>query len=85
MPSRKGMEQAMTWLRSKMAEGDTLDAINATVVYNVIVDLRKKKDQIGAIYHQTKVERDKALDELYSSTIEAFHKYAEKQEGGDTG
>ncbi len=64
MPSRKGLEQSLTWLKSKMAEKDTLDAINAELCYNVIMDLRKRKGAIGAMYHQTKVERDKALEEL---------------------
>jgi len=44
MPSRKGLEQATTWLRSKMAEGDTLDAINAEVCLNVIADLQKNEE-----------------------------------------
>ena len=53
MPSRKGMEQAMTWLQSKMAERDTLDAINAELTYNVLIDLQKKRKVIGALYHQS--------------------------------
>lgn len=69
MPSYKGTEQALTWLKSKMAEKDTLDAINAEICYNVILDLKQKKNQIGAIYHQTKVERDKALDELHETAV----------------
>ena len=50
MPSRRGLEQALTWLKSKMAEKDTLDAVNAEVCYNVIIDLQKKKKVIGALY-----------------------------------
>jgi len=52
MPSRKGLEQALTWLRSKMAEKDTLDAINAEVCYKVVADLREKRKVIGALYYQ---------------------------------
>lgn len=52
MPSKKGTDQALTWLRSKMAEKDTLDAINAEVCYNVIMDLQRQKDRIGALYSQ---------------------------------
>lgn len=57
MPSKKGMEQALTWLKSKMAEKDTLDAINAEVCYNVIIDLQKKRKVIGALYHQADLDR----------------------------
>lgn len=53
MPSRKGMEQVMTWLQSKMAERDTLDAVNAELTYNVLIDLQKKRKVIGALYHQS--------------------------------
>ena len=52
MPSRKGMNQAVVWLRSKMAEKDTLDAINAEICYNVLMDLQKKRKVIGALYHR---------------------------------
>ena len=52
MPSRKGLEQALTWLRSKMAEKDTLDAVNAEVTYNVLMDIQNKRKVIGALYHQ---------------------------------
>ena len=55
MPSKRGTDQALIWLKSKMAEGDTLDAINAEVCYNVICDLRKKRKELGALYHQAKL------------------------------
>ena len=64
MPSRKGTEQALTWLRSKMAEKDTLDAINAEVCYNVIQDLKDKRQVIGALYHQTHMARKKAEEKI---------------------
>ena len=64
MPSRKGTEQALIWLQSKMAEGDTLDAINAEVCYNVILDLQKKRRVIGALYHQTYTAKREAQDIL---------------------
>lgn len=67
MPSRKSMEQVTAWLRNKMAEKDTMDAVNAELCYNVLMDLRNKKDQIGAIYHQTKVDLENAREELYSA------------------
>ncbi len=63
MPSRKGTEQALTWLRSKMAERDTLDAVNAEIAYNVILDLKKKKSAIGARYHQAHEELNRQREE----------------------
>ena len=64
MPSKKATEQALTWLKSKMAERDTLDAINAELCYNVIMDLKNKKKAIGALYHQTHVQNRQLRDEL---------------------
>lgn len=89
MPSRKGLDQALVWLKSKMAERDTLDAINAEVCYNVIMDLKDKRKVIGALYHQAytelKHERNKKeeLDNLekvsrrealYSAAVKAMRK-----------
>lgn len=97
MPSRKGMEQAITWLNSKMAEKDTLDAVNAELTYNVIMDLQKKRKVIGALYHQAHVsgkaarqelkdireaEKERELEELYSSAIKALEGYSAR--GGST-
>lgn len=74
MPSRKGTEQALTWLRSKMAEKDTLDAINAEICYNVIQDLKDKRQVIGALYHQTHVARKKAEEKLDEMEYEKYVK-----------
>lgn len=89
MPSRKGLDQALVWLKSKMAERDTLDAINAEVCYNVIMDLKDKRKVIGALYHQAytklKHERNKKeeLDNLekasrrealYAAAVRAMRK-----------
>lgn len=53
MPSKKGMEQALIWLRSKMNEGyDTLEGINAEVCYNVILDLKKQLTKQGCIINR---------------------------------
>lgn len=69
MPSKKSMDQAIAWLRNKMAEKDTLDAVNAELCYNVLIDLRNKKEHIGAMYHQTKVNLDNAREELYATAV----------------
>lgn len=69
MPSKKSTDQAIAWLRNKMAEKDTLDAINAELCYNVLIDLRNKKERIGAIYHQTKVDLDNTREELYTTAV----------------
>lgn len=91
MPSKKGLEQALTWLTSKMAEKDTLDAVNAEVAYNVIIDLQKKRKVIGALYYQAHVsgkaarqeledireaEKERELEELYSSAIKNLKSYS---------
>jgi len=65
MPSKKGMEQATTWLKSKMAERDTLDAINAEVCYNVIADLDNQKKKIGALYFREKNKMPKTGHWIY--------------------
>lgn len=69
MPSKKSVDQAITWLRNKMAEKDTLDAINAELCYNVLIDLQNKKENIGALYHRTKVDLDNAREELYATAV----------------
>jgi len=76
MPSRKGLEQATTWLRSKMAEGDTLDAINAEVCLNVIADLQKKRRVIGALYHQAHDENKRRREE--AETRSFYEKMGQK-------
>lgn len=79
MPSKKGMEQALTWLKSKMAEKDTLDAVNAEVCYNVILDLKQKKTVLGAIYHQNRVAKKKT-EELYEQAMAAMDRYSKMEE-----
>ena len=71
MPSRRGTEQALMWLRNKMAERDTLDAINAEVCYKVIMDLQEKRRVIGALYHQAHLKNRKRQE----SAEEAMERY----------
>ena len=52
MPSRKGMEQAMTWLRSKAEDKNSLDGINAELVLNVIADLQRQNNQKGYVINR---------------------------------
>lgn len=54
----------MTWLKSKMAEKDTLDAINAEVTYNVLMDIQHKRKVIGALYHQSYTAKKNAEEKL---------------------
>lgn len=88
MPSRKGLEQALTWLKSKMAEKDTLDAINAEVTYNVLMDIQSKRKVIGALYHQSytaKKNAEEKLQELELLRLEDSIKkifYPEEKSGG---
>ena len=64
MPSRRGLEQALLWLKNKMAEKDTLDAVNAELTYNVIMDLQKRRKAIGALYHRDRMSKKKLMEEL---------------------
>ena len=54
MPSHKGLEQSLIWLKSKMADRDSLDAINAELCYNVILDLKRQREAMGALYGNAK-------------------------------
>lgn len=54
MPSHKGLEQALTWLRSKAADKNSLDGINAELCINVILDLKAQRDKLGARYGKYK-------------------------------
>ena len=47
MPSKKGQEQALRWLRNKAAEKNTLDGINAELCINVIYDLQRQYDRLA--------------------------------------
>lgn len=54
MPSKKGLEQALTWLRSMAADKNSLDGINAELCLNVIFDLQKQNERKGSIIHTLK-------------------------------
>ena len=60
MPSRKGMEQAMTWLQSKAADKDSLDGINAELCLNVIYDLKRQNEKKGYMIHQMRMREEQA-------------------------
>lgn len=47
MPSKKALDQSLTWLRSKASERDTLDGINAELCINVIMDLKRQYERLG--------------------------------------
>lgn len=57
MPSKKGIEQALTWLKSKAAEKNTLDGVNAELCINVIMDLQRQYDRLGAQFGNVKKSR----------------------------
>lgn len=58
------------WLKNKMAEKDTLDAVNAEVCYNVLIDLKKRKDILGAMYYQTKLSLNRERKEKQYITVD---------------
>lgn len=70
MPSRKGLDQALTWLRSKAADKDSLDGINAELCLHVIEDLQRQNAQKGYAIHQLKMreeeQQNQTIMELYS-------------------
>lgn len=47
MPSKKAINQSLTWLRSKANDRETLDGINAELCINVIMDLKRQYDRLG--------------------------------------
>ncbi len=57
MPSKRGIEQALTWLKSKAHEKNTLDAVNAELCINVIMDLQRQYDRLGAQFNNVKNSR----------------------------
>ena len=89
MPSRKGLEQALTWLKSKMAEKDTLDAINAEVTYNVLMDIQNKRKVIGALYHQSYTAKKNAEEKLQEMELlrleDSIKKMFYPENDGETG
>lgn len=52
MPSKRGIDQALIWLKSKTAEYDTMDAINAELCIHVIEDLKRQRDSLGALFQK---------------------------------
>ena len=58
MPSKKAMDQCLTWLNSKAADKDSLDGINAEICLNVILEQKEKLNKLGAQFHQVRKERD---------------------------
>lgn len=67
MPSKKGIEQALTWLKSKSNEENHLDRINAELCINVIMDLQRQYDRLGAQFNNLKNSRNKT-DETKSTS-----------------
>lgn len=67
MPSRRSYEQAITWLRSKAADRDSLDGINAQLVLNIIEEYRDKLDVKGAIIGRLTMRENRSAG--YTHTI----------------
>lgn len=68
MPSKKGQEQAISWLKNKVKSENTLDSINAELCLNVIYDLQRQYDRLGAQFghlsSNLKKERDTKEEQL---------------------
>lgn len=74
MPSKKGIDQALTWLKSKATERNTLDGVNAELCINVIMDLQRQYDQLGAKFNNISAyqrqQRELAMRENQLSFLE---------------
>lgn len=74
MPSKKGIDQALTWLKNKAAEKNTLDGVNAELCINVIMDLQRQYDRLGAKFNSIssyqKQQRELAMRENQMSFLE---------------
>lgn len=57
MPSKKGIEQALMWLKNKSHDENTLDSINAELCINVIMDLQRQYDRLGAQFNNLRSAR----------------------------
>lgn len=51
MPSKRGIDQALTWLKNKATDKNTLDGVNAELCINVIMDLQRQYDRLGAKFN----------------------------------
>ena len=51
MPSKKSIDQAISWLTSLSSDKNSLDGINAQVCLNVIFSLIKQSNAKGAIIY----------------------------------
>ncbi len=63
MPSKRGIDQAMTWLKGKAAEKNTLDGVNAELCISVIMDLQRQYDRLGAQFNNLRNSRYREEDE----------------------
>lgn len=58
MPSKKGIDQALIWLKNKAKEKEnSLDAVNAELCINVIMDLQRQYDRLGAQFNNLRNSR----------------------------
>lgn len=64
MASKRSTEQCMTWLRSKAADRDSLDGINAELTINVITEQKNRIDKLGMQYQKVKNDRDRMMHEI---------------------
>ena len=61
MPSKKGIEQALNWLNDKARDkNSTLDSINAELCINVIMDLQRQYDRLGAMFNNLRNNNNSA-------------------------
>ena len=72
MPSKQGREQALMWLKSKATNKNTLDAINAELCINVIMDLQRQYDRLAAQFGSLKKTKQDDIPSIKEEQLSFF-------------
>lgn len=78
MPSKKSMDQVVTWLKSKTKDPNTLESINAELCLNVIADLKRQLGQKGFIINSLKTTLHEEDECPYEDLVPAMRFYAKE-------
>lgn len=74
MPSQKSIEQCLTWLKSKMAEKDIFDSINAELCYNVLLDQKARLNKLGVQFYNVQRINNAAITDKELSSNQKYYK-----------
>ena len=59
MASKRTKEQCMIWLKSKAADENSLDGINAQLVLNVLEEKEKRLEKLGIQFKMVENDRNR--------------------------